>query len=260
MAKSMAKAHTTRPRLASAVLAAAAIAFAALAAFALPACSARDAQWTDVGRAAGISSATRVVCLGDSFLLGYAREGTQTNWGQVIEGLTGCSAYILAEADTGFARPGNVGDTFTGCAKFAHKRQRTADVVIIGGGINDCLGGYTPEELEPAAYELGRALIKGWRRAEVYVFCPLWPSTAERIVFGEGDAARVAAIRAGLERAFAERGREGQLHIITDCQTWLLDTGDASLTSADGVHPLSAGQEIIGERMLAAIAEIRAAA
>lgn len=232
----------------------AALVFAVTAALAVPACASSDVQWTDVGRAAGISSATRVVCLGDSYLLGYAREGWQTNWGEVIERLTGCSAYILAEADTGFARPGNVGDTFTGCAKFAHKRQRAADVVILGGGINDCLAGYSPEELEPAAYELGCTLISCWRRAEVYVFCPLWPSTTERIVFGEEDAARVAAIQAGLERAFAERDREGQLHVITDCQTWLLEMDDETLTSADGVHPLSAGQEIIGAKMLEAIA------
>ena len=228
----------------------------------------QNAAGTLWGLAAGITFDTRIITIGDSYLLGYAPESMQTSWGEFLGVLTASQVLIRAQADAGFVRAGNRGGTFVDVAKAAQSVAREADIIIVGGGINDCLVNSSSERMEAAGYALGCVIAEGWPNAEVYVFAPLWVSDA-RLAFDDADAERIAALAAGLERAQEELAGEegddsgagsgaGTFHIITDCRTWLLDTADEGIASRDGIHPFTAGHRIIAERMLLAIAETRA--
>ncbi len=93
-----------------------------------------------------IEPTSKVVCIGDSLLVGYNPEGQVTNWGIYLQqgaGFPSSDLHIYANSGSGFAQAPS-GVSFQTLLERAHSELadslNSITHVIIGGGINDVRG------------------------------------------------------------------------------------------------------------------------
>ena len=192
--------------------------------------------------------APTIVCVGDSFLAGYALEGMQVNWGQVVGALLRSTVHRYDDGGSGFLARGGSGYDFARLADKAHAEYPDADIVIVAGGYNDSMAGMSPTAMRSAARSLGAKARALWPDAEIYVFANLW-GNGENTYLGNAHTAaadaRAEAVAAGIESL-----GDSRIHVCADCWDWLSGTGVSGLVGRDNVHPTSMGQVVIGVKMV----------
>lgn len=191
-----------------------------------------------------------VVCIGDSFLAGFALEGQQANWGSIVGNSIGFATYRYHDGGSGFSAQGQKGNTFIRLADTAHREHPTASLVLVGGGYNDHMARFSPNVLRAASAQFAQRITSYWPDAEVFVFVNLWgngKNTRLDNAHNEAADSRAEAIRAGLESV-----GNAHIHVVTDCWTWIY--AGEGLVGRDNIHPLTAGQAVIAQHMLDAIA------
>ena len=187
-----------------------------------------------------------IICIGDSFLAGYAPEGTQIDWGTVVGSTIGNPTYRYHDGGSGFSARGKTGYTFGTLADKAHAEHTTASLVLVGGGYNDHMAGASSSALQAAAVQFARKITSYWPNAEVFVFVNLWGNGKNTKL---GNAHTTAAdVRASAIKAGIESVGNPHIHVLATCWTWIY-TGEG-LVSSDNIHPLTAGHTIIASHML----------
>lgn len=187
-----------------------------------------------------------IICIGDSFLAGYAPEGRQIDWGTAVGSAIGNPTYRYSDGGSGFSARGQSGYTFGTLADRAHGEHPTASLVLVGGGYNDHMAGYSASALQASAAQLARKITSYWPDADVFVFVNLWGNGKNTSLGNAHTTAadvRASAIKSGLESV-----GNPHIHVLTSCWTWIY-TGEG-LVSSDNVHPLTPGHAIIAAHML----------
>ena len=186
------------------------------------------------------------VCIGDSFLAGYAPEGTQISWGQAVGDTIGYPTYRYADGGSGFSARGQKGYTFGTLADKAYQDHKSPSVVLVAGGYNDHMAGYSTSALRTAAAQFARKITSYWPDAEIFIFVNLW-GNGQNTSLGNAHTpaadSRASAIKAGIESV-----GNSHIHVLSNCWTWIY-TG-VGLVSSDNVHPLSAGHAVIAAHMV----------
>lgn len=177
--------------------------------------------------------ASSMLCIGDSFLDGYTKEGSVTPWGTLLGSKLGCSVTNVSKGGAGF------GATIGG-VNFATMVNSAADnaydVVVFGGSIND-----RTQTKNAVVSGLKTALENAhnrWPNAKIYVFGFLWGC--------KGYGASIEDMSAAMQRATAEQSAAKAFY-CKGCWTW--NIGKTSNVSADGIHPNAIGQQVIANSM-----------
>lgn len=177
--------------------------------------------------------ASSMLCIGDSFLDGYTKEGNVTPWGTLLGAKLGCSVTNVSKGGAGF------GATIGG-ANFATMVNNAADnaydVVVFGGSVNDrtLAKNVVVSGLKTALENAHNR----WPDAKIYVFGFLWGC--------KGYGASVEDISAAMQRATAEQSA-AKVFYCKGCWTW--NIGKTGNVSADGIHPNAIGQQVIANSM-----------
>lgn len=200
-----------------------------------------------------IGQGTRVLAIGDSFLQGYASEGTQENWGDIMAAITGATVTKVAEGGIGWATAGQQGHRFADLVDSGHSVLGDAvDVVIIAGGYNDSMAEATSADIAAGAGNCITKIRNYWPDAEVYLFPNIWGNGAKsdgRATYGYPDEENAKAIKSTAFQITSGK----PVSVVMGCWTWLYANMTAGICSSDGVHPLTPGQAIIAHSMLQAI-------
>ena len=189
-----------------------------------------------------------IVCIGDSFLAGYALEGMQVNWGQVVGAILHGTVHRYDDGGSGFLARGGGGYDFARLANKAHGEHADADIVIIAGGYNDSMAGMSASAMRGAARSLGARARDLWPDAEIYVFANLW-GNGENTYLGNAHTAAADARAEAVAAGIGSLG-DSRIHVCVDCWDWLIGTGVEGLVGRDNVHPTSMGQLVIGLHMV----------
>lgn len=206
------------------------------------------------GGGSAIGAGTNVLCIGDSFLQGYATEGPQTDWGQIIEDTTGATVTKIAEGGAGWATRGQQNHVFADLVDSGYSMLGNGvDVVIIGGGYNDSMAEATAANIGNGAATCITKIRNYWPDADVYFFPNIWGNGNKSDgtnTYGYPDEENAKAIK---QAAFTMTSGK-PVSVVMGCWTWLYGITSGGICSTDGVHPLTPGYAIIAHSMLQAIA------
>ena len=200
-----------------------------------------------------INPSTKICCIGDSFLQGYATEGMVTPWGTIIGNLTGATVQNFAEGGIGWSTTGQAGHVFSDLVDSAFSTMgENVDIVIIAGGYNDSMAEKTSAEIATGASNAATKIRQYWPDASVYFFPNIWGNgynSAGTNTYGYPDEENAKAIK----RAMFTRTTGKPINVVMGCWTWLYANTQSGFISSDGVHPLEPGQAIIAHSMLQAM-------
>lgn len=203
----------------------------------------------------------RVIVLGDSYTEGSGANGIQSWAVEMANALGWRDIQPSGSGGTGYLNPGTGGRV-----KFRDRVQddvldRSPDIVIVAGGINDA-GSYTASAIETEAALLFDAIATGAPTATLIALSN-WRQN------GSPDST-VLAVRDAIESAATGRVDLFIDSIVAESAGantlgWITGTGKSGSAanngnadryiSSDGTHPTQAGHAYLGRRVASAIVE-----
>ena len=191
-----------------------------------------SAERTGTGPTAGDD--VEVAVLGGSWV---AAGDDEEGWPELLAEQTGWSVTSFAVEGGGFVEEAEAGTTLG--ARVDEVVAAAPDVVVVAGGRDDVA--QPPGVVQPAARDVLDQLSTGLPDATVLVVGVLWAGEPAGYLTTIDNALRGVAGETGA--AFADARGEG----------WL-DAAGEPLTSADGGQLTSAGEEVLADRVGAALA------
>ena len=176
----------------------------------------------------------KMVCIGDSWLEGYTSVGNVTSWGVRLADYTGLEGHNIYQGGAGFYVASN-GKTFNTLINEAAVNNADADLVVIGGGIND-------RNSDPAAVKSAAATAIANARSKfpnavIWVF----PMLLSNRYLGSASISVHKAICNAISECQA-----ANVCFNSGAWSWIYDDDSKC---ADNLHPNQAGQNTVAENM-----------
>ena len=176
----------------------------------------------------------KMVCIGDSWLEGYTPQGKVHSWGTRLAQYTGLEGHNFYQGGAGFYVAGS-GKTFNTLIDEAAVNNADADLVVIGGGIND-RNSDTAAVKAAAATTIANARSK-FPNAVIWVF----PMMLSNRYLGWASLSVNKAICNAISEC-----RAANVFFNSGAWSWLYDDDSKC---ADNLHPRQAGQDTVAENM-----------
>lgn len=176
----------------------------------------------------------KMVCIGDSWLEGYTPMGNVTSWGVRLADYTGLEGHNFYQGGAGFYVAGN-GKTFNTLINEAAVNNADADLVVIGGGINDRNSNAAAVK-SAAATAIANARSK-FPNAVIWVF----PMMLSNRYLGSASLSVNKAICNAVSECQASN-----VCFNSGAWSWLYDDDSKC---ADNLHPNQAGHDTVAENM-----------
>lgn len=188
-----------------------------------------------------ITSDSKVLCIGDSFLNGSTTEGVQRTWAEYIQSMTGATVHEVHHGGSGYSRADS-GVRFIDLLQQAISEHPNVnyDWILVQGGYNDRAQGFA--QVESDVEYFANAVKTAYPNAKVQAFaCCMGNQNVN------DDILKTAlAIQKGYAKA-----NNGKMVVHPNCWNWLYDYENGSgYVSSDRLHPLSNGSAIIASYML----------
>lgn len=176
----------------------------------------------------------KMVCIGDSWLEGYTPVGNVTSWGIRLANYTGLEGHNFYQGGAGFYVASN-GKTFNTLINEAAVNNADADLVVIGGGINDRNSNAAAVK-SAAATAIANARSK-FPNAVIWVF----PMMLSNRYLGSASLSVNKAICNAVSECQASN-----VCFNSGAWSWLYDDDSKC---ADNLHPNQAGHDTVAENM-----------
>lgn len=176
----------------------------------------------------------KMVCIGDSWLEGYTPAGNVTSWGTRLANFTGLEGYNFYQGGAGFYVTGG-GKTFNTLINEAAVNNADADLVVIGGGIND--RNSNPDAVKSAAATAIANARSKFPNAVIWVF----PMMLSNRYLSHGSLSVNKAICNAISECHASN-----VCFNSGAWSWLYDDDSKC---ADNLHPNQAGHDTVAENM-----------
>lgn len=176
----------------------------------------------------------KMVCIGDSWLEGHTPTGNVTSWGTRLANFTGLEGHNFYQGGAGFYATGG-GKTFNTLINEAAVDNADADLVVIGGGIND--RNSDPDAVKSAAATLIANARSKFPNAVIWVF----PMMLSNRYLGHSSLSVNKAICNAISECHASN-----VCFNSGAWSWLYDDDSKC---ADSLHPNQAGHDTVAENM-----------
>lgn len=191
-----------------------------------------------------IDSASKVVCIGDSLLVGYNPDGQVISWGSYIQqcaGFPSANLHIYANSGSGFVQAPN-GVSFQTLLERAHAELAdeltTITHVIIGGGINDVRSSQSYANMQTAATLLFNNATSWFPNANLII--------APMLCANGGMCAKMRQLLSALTESLGRTAEN--VKFIPNAWTWNYDIANRS--ASDGIHLTGLGEQIVAHNII----------
>ncbi len=118
-----------------------------------------------------------LLCIGDSYIQGWAPEGMRTSWGRLVGDILGAETTVYGQGGVGFAHVGQSGTNFPGFIDSVREwyGDKEPDMIILAGGINDAMYGSSSRGFANGAKSAVSKLLSYYPNAKIYVLSTCGP-------------------------------------------------------------------------------------